>query len=451
MEISESYEGPGAPPPNQNRYIVQTSDSASASRLLYGRVAASHEVTHVYSEVFTGFAARMSAETAEELRRNPRVRAVTPDARTRASGTTQIDPPWGLDRIDQRPTAGNARYSYDTDGTGVTVFVMDTGIRITHTEFRGRAVSGYDFVDRDPDASDCYGHGTHVAGTIGGATYGVAKNVHLVSLRVWDCFGSGWMSDMIAALDWALTHKTPGRAVVNISGGGESYAPMDEAVQRAVAAGIPVVVAANNASTDACSFSPAGAPDAITVAATDSADTRWPFSNYGRCVDLFAPGVHIESSANASDTASAFRSGTSMATPHVAGVVARYLQRQPLATPAQVTAAIVRDATRHAVIDPVGSPNRLLYAAARAPQPPLPDLVMTDLRWAPTRPEPGSKVLFTVRVTNEGTAPSRGGVGYVAIMVDGKSVASSDIETRSLAPGASIELTAPASGRRGGW
>ena len=196
-----------------------------------------------------------------------------------------------MDRIDQRGRPGDLAYQFDTTGAGVTVFVIDTGIRLTHTEFGRRAVSGYDFVDRDADASDCYGHGTHVSGTIGGSTFGVAKAVTLVSLRVWDCNGSGTFSNMIAAMDWAVAHKPPGPSVINISGRGGAYQPMDDAVARTIAAGIPVVVAAGNDNDDACKYSPARAPGAITVGATDSSDNRASFSNYGTCEDMFAPGV----------------------------------------------------------------------------------------------------------------------------------------------------------------
>jgi hypothetical protein len=267
-----------------------------------------------------------------------------------------------LDRIDQKARPLDGTYSYGTTGSGVTVYVVDSGVRMTHSEFGGRATSGYDFVDSDTDASDCAGHGTHVAGTVGGAKYGVAKSVRLVSLRVFGCGGSGLWSDTIAAFDWVVTNHS-GPAVVNYSGGGSSYQLVDDAVTRMTAAGVPVVVAAGNNDVDACTFSPAETPSAITVAATDSGDVRAGFSDYGPCVDLFAPGVNVLSSLMDSDTSSGYMSGTSMATPHVTGAVARYLQSNPSATVSQVTAAVLSAATQGVVADAQSANSGLLYVA----------------------------------------------------------------------------------------
>jgi subtilisin family serine protease len=350
-----------APDPAQP-YIVET-DSAGATGGLTADVRkAGGRVENVYSKALDGFSATLSAGQVRELRADDRVRSVTPDVRVHSTAT-QTDPTWGLDRIDQRAVAGNGSYRYDTTGAGVTAFVIDTGIRLSHSQFGGRAASGYDFVDYDTNASDCAGHGTHVAGTIGGSTYGAAKGVRSVSLRVLDCEGGGYFSDVIDALDWVVAHRPAGPSVVNLSLGGAAFQPIDDAVTRTVAAGVPVVVAAGNDGVDACTQSPARVPAAITVAATDLRDARPWWSNGGPCVDLFAPGVDVRSASNASNTASEVMSGTSMATPHVTGVVARYLQGHPKATPAQVTAALLTATTPQVVEDPMGAPNKLLYVA----------------------------------------------------------------------------------------
>jgi subtilisin family serine protease len=351
----------GAASAQAETYVVQTSPAKHAGAAV--RDAAERDgarIEHTYRAALDGFSATMTPAQAAALRRDPRVRAVTPDAPTRAA-TVQADPPWGLDRIDQRTLPFDAGYGYDTTGAGVTVFVVDTGMRFTHAEFGGRASSGRDFVDDDADASDCHGHGTHVGGTTGGRTYGVAKGVRFVSLRVWSCDGYGDFSDMVAAVDWAVAHKPSGPAVINISGGGGGYEPMDEAVAAASAAGLTVVVAAMNSGDDACAYSPARAPSAVTVGAVDDTATRAWFSSYGSCVDVWAPGVDVLSAVNTSDTAAEAWSGTSMATPHVTGGVARFLQTHPTATPAQATAELRRIATPDAVTDARSPVTSLLY------------------------------------------------------------------------------------------
>lgn len=279
----------------------------------------------------------------------------------------QPNAPWGLDRIDQRSLPLNSTYTAPSTGQGVTVYVVDTGIRTTHQEFAGRVVSGYDFVDGDADPSDCDGHGTHVAGTVMGSTYGVAKAAKVSGIRVLNCFGSGYTSDVIAGLNWIRTNHgsvgAGGPGVVNMSLGGYGYSKgMDDAVNALVNAGIPVVVAAGNSNDDASFFSPAGIEEAITVAATTTTDARASYSNYGSVVDVFAPGSGVISAWYTSNTASATLSGTSMASPHVAGAAALYLSLNPTATPAQVANAITTTATTNVVTNPgAGSPNRLLY------------------------------------------------------------------------------------------
>jgi subtilisin family serine protease len=361
---------PSVAPVKAQQYLVATTSAAAAGGVAVqvGKRGGG-QVTKVYSRVFRGFSAELSTAQAQALRTSGDVESVTLDGVVRSTGS-QAKPPWGLDRIDQRPTAGNKSYRYETTGAGVTAFVIDTGIRASHKQFGGRASSGYDFVDKDRLASDCQGHGTHVAGTIGGSTYGVSKRVKIVALRVLDCEGSGQVSDILAALDWVVAHKPAGPSVVNLSLGGLPNKALDGAVERTVKAGIPVVVAAGNEGEDACKSSPARAPHAITVAATDSRDTRATWSNFGRCVDIFAPGVDVRSAWPTSKTATEVLSGTSMATPHVTGVLARYLQVHPKATPAQASKAVLAAGTGATVQGRKGAPNLLLYVKAElAPTP----------------------------------------------------------------------------------
>ena len=353
-----------APTPTSStqRYIVETDSSGLVPEVTGDVRRAGGSVRGTYSRALEGFSATLTPHQVRTLRADDRVRSVTPDGRVHSTGT-QTNPTWGLDRIDQRSATRNGTYRYDTTGAGVTAFVVDTGVRLNHSQFGTRGSSGYDFVDHDTNASDCEGHGTHVAGTIGGSSYGVAKAVALVSLRVLDCGGSGYMSDTIDALDWVIAHEPAGPAVVNLSLGGDPFPLLDAAVTRTVQAGIPVVVSAGNDGVDACGQSPARVPSALTVAATNASDTRPWWSNSGRCVDIFAPGVDVRSASNTSGTASEVMSGTSMASPHVAGVVARYLQRNPKATPTQAASALAGTATTGVVTSPAGSPNRLLHVA----------------------------------------------------------------------------------------
>jgi subtilisin family serine protease len=346
--------------PPARSVIVQAASSAAGVALAEAQSRAGVRIDNRYRAAFAGFSAKLTAAQIAHLRSSPLVERVELDTATHID-TLQPDAPWGLDRIDQRSSALSGTYDYATSGAGVTAYVIDSGIRLTHTEFGGRVMSGYDFVDDDSDASDCNGHGTHVSGTIGGSTYGIAKSVSMVALRVFDCRGSGYVSDLIAAVDWVVTNRS-GPSVINISGGGESSALLDGAVENASAAGVPVVVAAGNSSQDSCgTASPAETPAAITVGATDERDYRAIYSNFGECVDLFAPGSGVRSSFIGSDTASTLMSGTSMAAPHVAGAVARYLQANASSTPAQIDDFLSSQGTQGAVFDARSTNDDLLY------------------------------------------------------------------------------------------
>lgn len=268
---------------------------------------------------------------------------------------------WGLDRIDQQLLPLNNTYNYNNDGSGVSAYVIDTGIRITHTEFGGRATHGFDAVNDGYNGNDCHGHGTHVAGTIGGTNYGVAKNVQLIAVRVLNCSGSGTTSGVIAGIDW-VTVNAVRPAVANMSLGGSISLALDSAVTNSINSGVSYAIAAGNSSQNACNFSPARVPAAITVGATNNSDSRPSWSNYGKCLDLFAPGVSITSAWIGSDTATNTISGTSMATPHAAGVAALKLQGSPTATPAEVAAELVTKSTANIVKNTgKNSPNRLLF------------------------------------------------------------------------------------------
>jgi subtilisin family serine protease len=377
--------GPVAPAAAEStgRYIVLTSSAGTAQQKADKLRSAKAPIGRQFRTALHGFSAKLTETQARQLRDDVGVEAVVPDTRVRASDLTastvgqESNAPWGLDRVDQR-SGRDGRYFYNSTGAGVTAYVIDTGIRMDHSEFalangQSRARGGYDFVDHDADAGDCpsnyaddldtgaFSHGTHVAATIAGKTYGIAKQASVVSVRVLDCEGSGTASDVVAALDWVVGQHPSGPSVVNFSLGGPQNEAIDDAVAATIAAGIPVVAAGGNDDQNACWTSPAGAPGAITVGATDIADERAYFSNYGSCVDLFAPGVNIKSAGSRTTSASLLLSGTSMASPHVTGAVARYLETHPSATPAQVGAAITSSATGGVVGDRAGSPDRLLY------------------------------------------------------------------------------------------
>jgi subtilisin family serine protease len=331
-------------------YIVKLKDPTVDAAGFDGQVARRFAA-------FGGFSATLTPKQARRLAADPAVEYVEQDQVVHANGVgalaTQANAPWGLDRIDQRALPLSTTYSYTSVGAGVTAYVIDTGIRVTHTEFSGRAIHGYDAVDNDFIAQDDNGHGTHMAGIIAGRTYGVAKGVQVCGVRVLNAAGSGTVSGVIAGVDW-VTRNAVRPAVANFSLGGAASVALDDAVRRMIAAGVTASVTAGS-SGSISNTSPARVTQAITSGGTNQSDARAPFSNYGPGVDLYAPGANIISAWHTSDTAAVTLSGTSMATAFVSGVATRYLQFVPTATPAQVHAEIVNQAT------PLPWGGRLLY------------------------------------------------------------------------------------------
>ena len=353
----------------ENNYVVVLDDSVIGERGEYSIAGYMAEdmartyrgkLKHVYKHAINGFSVEMSEEDAEKMAQDYRVLFVEEDGIV-TTDATQTNPPWGLDRIDQRNRPLSGTYTYNWTGSGVRVYVIDTGILTGHTQFGGRASNVYDV--NGGNGQDCNGHGTHVSGTIGGSTYGVAKGVMLRGVRVFGCGSTTSTSNIIAGVNYVTANRIL-PAVANMSVGGPASSSMDTAVNNLINSGVTVAVAAGNSNgANACNYSPARVANAITVGSTTSTDARSSFSNIGTCLDLFAPGSSILSAWYTSNTATATLSGTSMASPHVAGVAALYKQANPSASPTTIRNAIVNTATTGVVTNAgTGSPNRLLYS-----------------------------------------------------------------------------------------
>ena len=393
-----------------DRYVVVFKDSVSnteqaAEAAMRG---VGGKIHHKYRHVIKGFAASIPAQALNGIRRNPNVDYVESD-QTVFSGqsvATQTNAIWGLDRVNQRSLPLDATYTYTTTASSVVVFIIDTGILAGHQEFMGRLLGGYSAINDGYGTNDCNGHGTHVAGTVGGTKYGVAKGVKLSPVRVLDCAGAGTSSGVIAGIDWMVGVAAPG-SVANMSLGGGISSATDNAVANAVSRGITMVVAAGNSSADACNSSPARAPSAITVGATTNTDAMSSFSNFGTCVDVFAPGSSITSAWYTGSTAAAVLSGTSMASPHVAGVAALVQAANPTFTPAQVTDTLKKMGTADKLTGlGLGSPNLLAYSLPSAVATPAYTVAIKSIVGSAVRSGNGwvARASITMRDLNTGAS-----------------------------------------------
>lgn len=346
---------------------VSRSNVAAAARGLAGKHGGA--VARTYSAALRGFEITASAKVAARIAADPSVAYVEQNHTVHIMGTQSNPPSWGLDRIDQLLLPLDSSFTYLNNAANARIYVLDTGIRRTHVEFGGRALLGVDIVNPNGGAADCgNGHGTHVAGTAAGVNHGVAKAARVYAVRVLGCDGLGTGADVIAGVNWVTTNAIR-PAVVNMSLSSPATSTLDAAVANSIASGITYVVSAGNNDINACNRSPARVPAAITVAATTATDARWSGSNWGSCVDLFAPGHQIRSAEITSDTATRLANGTSMAAAHVSGAAAMLLSQNPSWTPAQVTTQVVHTATNWVVTNAgTGTPNRLLYVRPTAPR-----------------------------------------------------------------------------------
>ena len=356
--------------PIPGRYIVVLDDNIVGENAaepqveafgLYLTYAYGGEVKETYSSALRGFVVEMSAEQAQVMNLDPSVKTIEEDSVISVSNN-QTNAPWHLDRVDQRALPMNSAYNYTTSGAGVHIYIIDTGIRNTHTDFGGRANAVYDNIGDGQNGNDCNGHGTHVAGIAGSSTYGVAKNAYIHSVRVLPCNGSGQLSNLLSGVNWITANRQlPAVANISLTAGGSSPA-VETGINNSIAAGVTYTVAAGNQALDACGYTPAHTPNAITVGATSDSDARTPYSNYGSCVDLFAPGHAVASLSHASDTDTRVLNGTSMAAPTIAGAAALYLSGNPTASSSAVYNAIRNSATTGMVTNiDATSPNLLLY------------------------------------------------------------------------------------------
>ncbi|MFF0549865.1 S8 family serine peptidase [Streptomyces sp. NPDC004311] len=367
-------ENAGAAGTISGSYIVTLKDSAARSTADSGKAVAKRygaQIDRTYSAALNGYSVKVSEAQAKKLAADPAVSSVVQDRVFTVDATQPNPPSWGLDRIDQRALPLNQSYTYpDKAGEGVTAYIIDTGVRITHQDFGGRASYGFDAIDNDNTAQDGHGHGTHVAGTVAGNAYGVAKKAKIVGVRVLDNNGSGTTAQVVAGIDW-VTRNAVKPAVANMSLGGSADSALDTAVRNSIASGITYGLAAGNESTNASTKSPARVAEGITVGATTNTDAKASYSNYGTVLDIFAPGSSITSAWATGDTATNTISGTSMATPHVVGAAALYLSQNTSSTPAQVRDALVAAATPNVVTSPgTGSPNLLLNVGEGGTVPP---------------------------------------------------------------------------------